>query len=128
MVLNRIAEPIGENYYKISYQSFLKNCYSKNDIKNNISIFKEKLSSNLPLIWNEFFKEIEDKINPIQLKDDIGIYKIKPGKQLIYLIARDEILKKNILKVEDYHIAIENRNLNKVKKRLREFGFFIDNI
>jgi len=128
MVLDRFADQIGENYYKISNQSFLENCHSKNDIKNNVSIFKDKLSSNPPLIWNEFFKEIENKINPLQFKDDIRIYKIKPGKEIISLIARDETLKRNILKVEDYHIAIERRNINKVKKRLRKFGFFIDNI
>ena len=74
------------------------------------------------------FKELENKINPLQHKNDLSVYKINPSEELISLIARDEILKKNILKVEDYHIAIKDRNLGKVKKRLGEFGFFIDNI
>lgn len=128
LILNQLAEPIGENNYKISFDSFLKNCSSKKDIKNKISVFKERLSPGLPFIWQEFFKEIEEKINPLQIKDDTIIYKFKPGKQLISLFARDEIFKANILKVEDYHIAIERRNLYKVKKRLREFGYFIDNM
>ena len=128
MVLNRLAEQIGDNYYKISYHSFLKDCFSENDIINKISIFKEKISSTLPLVWEEFFKEVEGKINPLEHKENMNVFKIKPSKELVSLVARDEILKKNILKVEDYHIAIKKHNLIKVKKRLKEFGFFIDNI
>jgi len=128
MVLHRLAEKIGENYYKLSYHSFLKDCSSENDIKNKIAIFKEKISSKLPLVWEDFFKEVGAKINPLDYKENLHVFKIKPSKELVSLIARDETLKKNILKVEDYHIAIKGHNLSKVKKRLREFGFFIDNI
>ncbi|MBN2008258.1 hypothetical protein JW960_02805 [candidate division KSB1 bacterium] len=128
MILDRFADKIGENYYKISYQSFLQDCLSVNDIKNKISIFKDKISAVLPNVWKEFFDEIDGKINPLEQKSNLRVFKIKPSKELVSLIARDEVLKKYILKVEDYHIAIEDRNLSKVKKRLQEFGFFIDKL
>jgi hypothetical protein len=128
MVLHRLGEQIGENYFKLSFHSFLNDYSSENDIKNKISIFKEKISAKLPLVWENFFKEVEAKINPLNYKENLHVFKINPSKELISLIARDELLKKYILKVEDYHIAIKGYNLGKVKKRLREFGFFIDNV
>jgi len=127
LILDQFAEPISKNYYKITPQSFFKNCLSKNDIKKNIAIFKDRLTSELPPIWDEFFEAMENKINPLQYRENLKVFKIKVNKELISLIANDKILKDNVLKVEDYHIAIEEQNLNKVKKRLREYGFFIDN-
>ncbi|MDW7680905.1 MAG: hypothetical protein SCK70_10090, partial [bacterium] len=128
MILSRLAETINENHFKISYQSFLKDCHSTRDILQNISIFKDKICSNLPPNWREFFDEIEAKINPLQKIDDMSVFKIKPAKQLIALIAHDDILKYNILKVENYHIAIRERNIGIVMKRLKEFGFFIEKL
>jgi hypothetical protein len=43
-------------------------------------------------------------------------------------MARDEILQKCVLKAEGYHVLIPVQNLNKVKKRLEAFGYFIDQL
>jgi hypothetical protein len=56
------------------------------------------------------------------------VYKLAGNRELHNLVARDEVLKKYILKAEDFHIAINARHLSKVKKRLEEFGYLIDNL
>ena len=96
MVLERFADKIGENYYKISYQSFLRDCQSARDIKNKIETFKTKITSALPQVWKEFFDEIDSKINPLEPKRNLHVYKIKPSQELVSLIARDELLRKYI--------------------------------
>jgi len=72
--------------------------------------------------------EVLDKINPLTRRPKMAVYKLASNKELISLMARDEVLKKYIAKAEGYHILIEASNVKKVKKRLEEFGYFIDNI
>ena len=61
-------------------------------------------------------------------KQKMKVFKLKQNQDLIALMARDEVLKQYIRKAEEYHIVIEESHIAKVKKRLEEFGYFIDNI
>ncbi|MEW6620567.1 MAG: hypothetical protein AB1422_14720 [bacterium] len=128
MVLEKVATPISDNHYKVDYESFFKDCNSKEDIKRKVEFFKGQISSNLPEIWHNFLNEILEKINPLNCEEKMAVYRLKKDKELISLIATDEVLKKYILKAEDYCILIDKSNLGKVKKRLREFGYLIDNM
>ncbi|MBF0243446.1 MAG: hypothetical protein HQK64_13355, partial [Desulfamplus sp.] len=69
-----------------------------------------------------------DKINPLTPKTSLVVYEIQPNSELVNLIAKDAVLRKYILKAEKYHIVLDTANRAKVKKRLEEFGFFIDNL
>ncbi len=128
MILLQMAEKVTENRYKMSFRSFLQNCQSANAIKRKINAFKEYICSDPPEIWQQFFRELEEKINPLQERNEFRIFKITPNRELISLIANDKILKGCILKMENYHIAIEEQNVRKVVERLREFGFFVNNL
>lgn len=124
MVLDKVGERINKRSYKVSYNSFLKDCNSYNDILKKINLFENQISQNPPGIWLEFLNEISKKANPIERDFDLLVYKIKNNPELIALVARDKILKKYILKAEGYHILIDKKNLHKVKKRLEQFGYF----
>ena len=128
MVLEKLAEKISETCYKVNYQSFLKECATQQDIKQKIALFQEQIAAKPPQIWQEFLDDVLAKINPLTKKSSLAVYKLQPNKELIALMARDEMLKQYILKAEDYHVVIETKHLGKVKKRLEEFGYFIDNI
>lgn len=127
LVLEKMAEKIGETFFKVSYQSFLKECTSQEEIHKKIDLFHTHIAANPPPNWQEFLDDVLAKINPFSPKQTMAVYKLKPNQELIGLIARDDVLKKYILKTEAYHIVIESKHLPKVKKRLEEFGYFIDN-
>ena len=128
MVIEKLADQISENCYKVNYQSFLKECSTKKDIKQKITMFKDHVSEKPPPIWQEFLDDVESKINPLVSKQKMKVFKLKQSQDLIALMARDDVLKQYIRKAEEYHIVIEESNISKVKKRLEEFGYFIDNI
>lgn len=128
MVLEKLAEKISETCYKVNYQSFLKECATQQDIKQKISLFQEQIAAKPPQIWQEFLEDVQEKINPLSKKTNLAVYKLQPNKELIALVARDEMLKQHIFKAEDYHVVIDAKHLSKVKKRLEEFGYFIDNL
>jgi len=128
MILEKMADRINEHTYKVSYQSFLKECSTKEEITQKISMFKEHIHEKPPQLWQEFLTGVLEKVNPLVSKQKMEVFKLKPNKDLIALIARDEVLKRYTLKAEDYHILIEEKHISKVKKRLEKFGYFIDNI
>ncbi len=128
LILEKIADRLGDNYYRVDYRSFLKDCLSKKDVQQKIIFFKEQICSNPSPIWQEFLDEVLKRINPLKGVPSMRVYKLAQDKELISLIARDEVLKSYILKAENYHLLIEANSLAKVKKRLVESGYFIDNI
>ncbi len=127
LMLEKISDKISRSCYKINYHSFLKECYSTADIKRKITFFREQISADPPQIWIDFLDEILNKTNPLAADQEMVVYKLnQQNDELISLIAKDKILKKYILKAENYHIIIAKKNLGKVKKRLEEFGYFIE--
>ncbi|MGP8330180.1 MAG: hypothetical protein ACT6FF_07680 [Methanosarcinaceae archaeon] len=128
MALDRIGEKINENCYKINFKSFLKDCHSKTDIKKKVELFKKQICENPPQIWEDFLVEINHKIDPLKNKPTMQVFQLKQHKELISLFAKDEILKKITFKAEDYHIIVAESNVKRIRKRLEEFGYFIENI
>lgn len=127
MVLEQIAEKISDNCYKISYSSFLKDCRSKTDLKKKIQLFKKDISSELPPMWQAFFNDLTNRVHPLDKVQGMLVYKLKKDRALAELIATDEMLKKYILKAENYHIVVSEKDRSKLVKRLEEFGYFVEN-
>ena len=126
MTLKKIGTPVSPTCFRINYNSFLKDCDSKQDVLQKIKFFKKYISKNPPPLWKNFLDELLAKIDPIILDNKLIVFKIKQDKTLISIIAKDNFLKKYILKAEDYHIIIQNKHIPKVKKRLESFGYLID--
>ncbi|HLC16506.1 MAG TPA: hypothetical protein VJL89_09810 [Thermodesulfovibrionia bacterium] len=125
MILDQIADKISDTCYKVSYQSFLRECRSDKELKNKIQLFKQTISSELPSVWKAFFDELNNRVNPLNEVQGMVVYKLKEDRELAELMARDEVLKKYILKAENYHIVVSEKDKAKVLRRLEEFGFFV---
>ena len=128
MVLGQFADKISENCYKVSCGSFLKACDTQEDINGKIGLFRKQMPAKLPRIWEDFLNDILNKIDPLIPEPTLSVFRLKEHPELIELMARDEILQKCVLKAEGYHVLIPVQNLNKVKKRLEAFGYFIDQL
>lgn len=124
MIVADMMERINDDCYKMTFETFLMNCNTEENIKNKIETFKNLISSNIPKIWADFFKKAVTQINPITQEKDLFVYKLGDDKKLLHLVATDPILKKYILKVEGFRMALTSGNLKKVKKRLGELGYF----
>ena len=78
----------------------------------------------MPENWTEFFDTLQKKSNPFDIPEAnkvISIAKTQP--ELIKLIVQDPILSKLVIKAEYHHLIIPQKNIAKVKQRLREFGY-----
>lgn len=125
-LLLKYANQIDKKLFKVTYSSFLKDCTSKKQIIDKINLFKIEVSDNLPLIWQNFFNKLIDNINlTFEKQQNYVFYKLPENQEIIDLICNDTILKENIIKMEYFQIAISIDNLNKVKDRLKDFGFIL---
>ncbi len=125
-LLQPYTERISPNRFRTEYSFFLKNCKTKKQLRDKIKLFRQIIVVDVPPYWENFFKELEAKIDPLEKAADIYVYKIPPeNKVLINLIARDPDLKKYCMKGEGYHILIKKSHLSKFKNRLGSFGYLM---
>ncbi|MBF0349567.1 MAG: hypothetical protein HQM11_00960 [SAR324 cluster bacterium] len=127
LILEKMAKPIALNHFKVDHESFLKGCVTKKDVQEKIDLFHTHIEGKPPEIWKNFFKQTLARINPLTHKKDLLVFELEQDRDLIHLLATDAILKKHILKVENFHIAIERSDYNKVKKRLESLGYLLTN-
>ncbi|MCP4178348.1 MAG: hypothetical protein GY756_11325, partial [bacterium] len=127
ITLNRIGESLGNGCYLVTASSFLSSCNSKKDLNNRIRMFRKNISSAPPANWEEFFSSILRKADPLSHKKVRRlVFQLDPGdKELIRILFDDPIIKKLVMKAEDYHILIKEIDYKKVQKRLAEHGFLL---
>ncbi|MFK7906439.1 MAG: hypothetical protein AB8B69_15010 [Chitinophagales bacterium] len=127
ILLQNYTQRVGANRYQTDAAIFLKNCKSKTDLQNKISLFKQTVTDKLPPNWNAFFEGLLANINPLKKVTNSYLLMQIPAdnKELVRLIAQDAILKKYVLKAENFHILVKKTDLVKFKNRLKEFGFLL---
>jgi hypothetical protein len=128
MFLPSFAEQVSPNMYIVNYSSFLKNCNSKKDIEEKISLFKKEFSENPSEIWTDFFGKALKRFSPFRQEKELVCFKVTPDKELLDLLVNDSVIKTFVIKMEGARIAIYKDNLPKVKKRLEQFGYLIGSL
>jgi hypothetical protein len=127
IMMAKFAEKAGANRFKVSQAHFLKDCSNQNDIFKKIQLFKKTIAEQLPVFWEIQFTTWQ--INSFKISEDITtkLYKIPPDeKDLQRLIAQDEVLKKLILKAEQFYILVPTGNNSKFKARMKELGYLVE--
>ncbi|OQY51688.1 MAG: hypothetical protein B6230_04290 [Desulfobacteraceae bacterium 4572_89] len=125
MVLEAVGQQINKSSYMVNYESFLKDCTTHKDVENKIQFFRDNIVEKPPIIWEGFFKEVLARMNPLEPVQVMAVFRVKQDRELLSILATDKILKKHVIKAENYHILVKTTDFSKVKKRLAFLGFFI---
>jgi len=120
-----MTHKVSENHYKMDYESLLAGCSSVQDIEKRINQFKQLIMKEPPANWQLFFKQVIEQANPLKHDPNLVVFKLKEQATLYQVIASDPVLKKHILKAEDFHIVVELAKIAAVKKRLLTLGYFM---
>ncbi len=126
-ILEGMAEHISKNMYKVTNESFLRQCSNRKDIDNNVSLFKEYVSAELPPAWEAFFDQLARKCKLLaKPKKKYQLLQLPPAdKELQRIVLGDPTVRKYTLKAEDYHILVEQENLKKVCDALKKYGYLL---
>lgn len=127
LTLNRIGESLGNGCYLVTAASFLSFCNIKRDLKEKIKMFRKNISSNPPAIWEEFLTSLLHKADPLKHKKvERFIFQLdREDKELIGILFSDPLLKSLVMKAEDYHILIKNKDYKAVQSRLAVLGYLL---
>jgi hypothetical protein len=125
MALEAVGQRINKSSYMVNYQSFLKECYTRNEVENKIQFFRDNIVEKPPAIWEDFFRKLLARMNPLEPVPDLAVFRVKPDRELLRLLITDTLLKKYVIRAENQHLLIRTVDVSKVKKRLTFFGFFI---
>jgi len=124
LALENVGKRATTSSYLVDYQSFLKDCSNRDEVKNKIEYFRTHISKSPPEIWEAFFQSVLARMEPFKIIKNMYILKVQPDKELIALLTTDPVLKKHVIKAEKYHLIVEKKQYPTVKKRLAQFGFF----
>lgn len=126
-LLGTFADKIGSNRYAISNETFLKNINSKKELKIKIDIFKQIISTDLPANWKTFFSILDKKIHPLTPIEEVLVFKIpNDDPELIKLLIQNPIIKKLLIKAEDYQIIVTKKDYPTLKTKLKAFGYLLN--
>lgn len=127
-LLQHTAAPIGNHRYRMSPESFLNHCSSKDDVEKNVEQFRNFVCAKPPKIWEDFFAEIKNRVSPLTSDSphNYHIFSISPAnKGLIQLLTTDSELRSLIIRAEGCRILVTNSNMTKFKNRLKAFGYLL---
>ena len=125
LFLEKIAQKISINKYKLSENQFLKGIGSSQDLENKITDFREKVTDNFNEFWLNFFDDLRKKTNLIKIRSNFTVLKLEKHKDLLLMISKEKRFKDLVLKCEEYHLLVENEKLNEVVELFKEHGYYI---
>lgn len=126
-VLKRIAKPIPGNRYLVDASTLVSSCSNVKEVNNAIDGFKKYVCSELPPLWDSFFKEVLQRCTPLKKTDELyEIYTIDPDNdRLIDIFSSDRTMQRLTKRAEDFMVLIPINNKSAVTKRLKELGYLL---
>ena len=126
-VLKSMTQPISKSMYKMTYESFLDSCQNSSDISNKIDMFRDYICQKPPVIWEQFFLDIQSRCKPlVSPKKKYLLLQIPAdNKDLQRIILTDPMIRKYTLKVENFMILVESSNYKKVCDTLKKYGYLV---
>ena len=127
LTLNKLLEPVGTGRFRITFQSLLQNCQTKQDVQRKINLFKTTICEKPPQNWLEFFRQALARVNPLQVETGLRLFKISADQELLHLLATDPAISSLLFKVEGLRIAVKLSNISKLIRELKKHGYLISN-
>lgn len=126
-ILNNMSIAISKRMYKVTYESFLYGCTSLTDIINKEKLFRDYICKEPPANWDQFFKDIKTRCNPMNISKKKYIVMEIPtdNKELQRIILSDPIISKYSIKAEGYLLLVEVSNRIKVATALKKYGYLL---
>jgi len=125
--LANYAQKIADNRYQFSPAIFLKECKTGKDITNKITFFRQSVGVVLPQYWEDYLGRLINNNKLITSEKKLNIYRLPPqDKELQRLLVHDEVLKKLVIKAEQYYILVEKTNEALFRSRLKEAGILLE--
>ena len=127
-LLEEMASPLGNDRWKVSHESFLKQCRDRSDINRQIDVFKQNICTDPPLVWLKFFESVLQRVQPLSWMKmrDYHLYRVDPSNtELLHLLDSDEHLRSLIIRAEGHLLLVHNDDYPKLVNQLKSHGYLV---
>ncbi len=124
--LDKCMERIGSGRFRLTFDSLFRECRSGKDIREKESMFRQLAGGKLPRAWKAFFRHAKSRLQPLAQEEDMTVFRLADDQELLHIIASDPALSKIILRVEGKRIAVKNKDMTRLRRQLRKYGYRMD--
>ena len=126
LALAPYAKRMGNSFFMVEPNVFIKGCNTVKELEKKVMQFKQLVHQELPDNWEQFFNTLVKQANSIVPEPMDTVFKLKDQGQLAELFATDAELKLLVKRAEGFKIIVARADINRLKKRLGELGYFIE--
>ena len=120
--LERIGDPIGEDRFRISEASFIRDCTSPEDIERRIGEFHRLIAKDPAEHWEELFSRIRERARLFEQEEDCVMIQLPEDRELRRLFLEEKKLASLVLRAEGGRIVVKRKNYKKLRKALEAYG------
>lgn len=120
--LERIGDPIGEDRFRISEASFIRDCRNEEDIEHRVAEFHRLIARDPADHWNELFSRIRDRSRLFEHEEPCMMIKLPAERDVRRLFIEEKKLSSLVVRAEGGRIVVPQRNYNKLRKALEAYG------
>ena len=125
LTLEKMLERVGSGRYMMTFESLFKDCRSKRDVQQKISLFRKTICKKPPKIWLDFFAGALLRVNPLAPEPGLRVFTINQDEELLQLLASAPDITPLIFKVEGLRIAVRKTDISTLTSRLKKHGYLI---
>lgn len=124
-LLQEYAAEVSPRRYAVTPATFLKGCQNTKGIEKKIDNFKQIICENPPRVWTDFFdRMLSNSKSFVQPRMSYAMSQVSPDAyELHELLVTDPVLKKMIIRAENFIILYEVINGDAIRDRLRQLGY-----
>jgi len=123
--LLEFMEKLSDGCYRMTRKSFLRGCITDTQVQPRIELFKANISAAPPEVWQTFLDDLSQGVVALRCKSDYKVYNLTNSPGLRQLFSADPLLKEKTLKVEGLKVAVSEKELSAVTRRLAELGYLV---
>lgn len=125
-ILAEHLERLSPTVYRLTRKSLFGKVTTPRELEDRVKAFRDHLPGEPPPNWEAFLKECLSTAPPLTKRNSsMVIYTLSEDPEVRRLFASDPVLSRLSLKVEGWRVAIDLSDINRVRARLREFGYLL---
>jgi hypothetical protein len=114
------------NIHRLDFAKICKGVKTQNELLEKIESFYQTIEKNPPEVIEEFFQTLKRRAGKLKKSPSHVVVELQKDPELLDLLMSNKKLQSMMIKAEGYRIVLEEHDVPKVSKILKEHGFFVE--
>lgn len=124
LFLSQIAEPLGNERYRVTEDSFVRGCKNFKEVEKRITTFKRLIEPEPSERWQRFFKGLRDRATLLSRSETAMVFDVSEKVEIARLLLQNKKLRHLCYLAEDNRIVVLFRDRQKFLQIAESEGFF----